>query len=68
MARLGITPTTANSMLTVQLGQSYVSDRPTFSWWLVYAYSPLVQTLHGPSSGNFDEAADIPLLMTDWSK
>ncbi|KAK0651136.1 multicopper oxidase-domain-containing protein [Cercophora newfieldiana] len=23
-------------------------------------------TLHGPSSGNFDEAADIPLLMTDW--
>ena len=25
------------------------------------------QTLHGPSSGNFDEAADIPTLMTDWS-
>ncbi|KAK4223679.1 multicopper oxidase-domain-containing protein [Podospora fimiseda] len=24
-------------------------------------------TLHGPSSGNFEEAADIPLLMTDWA-
>ncbi|KAK0752999.1 multicopper oxidase-domain-containing protein [Schizothecium vesticola] len=23
-------------------------------------------TLHGPSSGQFDEAADIPTLMTDW--
>ncbi|KAK3395258.1 multicopper oxidase-domain-containing protein [Podospora didyma] len=23
-------------------------------------------TLHGPASGNFTEAADIPLLMTDW--
>ncbi|KAK1755501.1 multicopper oxidase-domain-containing protein [Echria macrotheca] len=23
-------------------------------------------TLHGPSSGNFDEAADIPTLITDW--
>jgi len=23
-------------------------------------------TLHGPSSGNFDHAADIPTLMTDW--
>ncbi|KAK4227794.1 putative laccase [Podospora fimiseda] len=23
-------------------------------------------TLHGPSSGNFDEAADVPILMTDW--
>ncbi|KAK1752904.1 putative laccase [Echria macrotheca] len=23
-------------------------------------------TLHGPSSGNYDEAADIPLLMTDF--
>ncbi|KAK3995223.1 multicopper oxidase-domain-containing protein [Cladorrhinum sp. PSN332] len=24
-------------------------------------------TLHGPSSGNYDEAADIPLLVTDWA-
>ncbi|KAK4159537.1 multicopper oxidase-domain-containing protein [Cladorrhinum sp. PSN259] len=24
-------------------------------------------TLHGPSSGNFDEAADIPTLVTDWA-
>lgn len=25
-------------------------------------------TLHGPSSGNYDEAADVPLLVTDWGK
>ena len=25
------------------------------------------QTLHGPSSANFDEAAKTPILMTDWS-
>ena len=25
-------------------------------------------TLHGPSSGNYDEAADLPLLVTDWGK
>ena len=38
MARLGITPTTANSMLTVQLDQLYVSDRPRFSLLVVYFF------------------------------
>lgn len=26
------------------------------------------QTIYGPSSGNYDEAADTPLLMTDWGE